>query len=54
MKKEKIIESLKSLKTGHTSYSCRSERSGFCVCGADEDRWNLALDEAISYFENLK
>jgi hypothetical protein len=49
-----LEEKIKGMKTGHSSYSCRSDRGGFCVCGADEDRWNLAIDEVLSLLSTIK
>lgn len=43
---ESIKEEVKGMKTGHSSYSCKPN---ICVCGADEDRWNLAIDEVLTY-----
>ena len=46
----KVIGEIESLHTGHKSYSCTTFKNGksICVCGADEDRWNLAINDLLS------
>lgn len=51
---DEVLEVIKGEKTGHSSYSCQKKEGGICICGANEDRWNLALDQISQSINNIK
>ena len=49
---DEVLEVIKGEKTGHSSYSCQKKEGGLCICGANEDRWNLAIDQISQQLKN--